>query len=74
MGRVITQSRIGQRLKAQRLRGLYGAAQQRGGKVVYFAILSEARNLSSIWAHEKKERFFASLRMTKFWRGFFRSL
>jgi hypothetical protein len=30
-----------------------------------FVILSEAKNLSSILLHEKKERFFASLRMTK---------
>ena len=30
-----------------------------------FVILSEAKNLSSIYAYEKnKERFFASLRMT----------
>jgi hypothetical protein len=33
-------------------------------KIIYFAILSEAKNLSSVWAPEKKERFFASLRMT----------
>jgi hypothetical protein len=33
-------------------------------KSVYFVILSEARNFSSLYAHEKKERFFASLRMT----------
>jgi hypothetical protein len=31
----------------------------------YFVILSEAKNLSSIEREEKKERFFASLRMTK---------
>jgi hypothetical protein len=30
-----------------------------------FVIPSEARNLSSIYAQEKKERFLASLGMTK---------
>jgi len=30
-----------------------------------FVILSEAKNLSSIYTHVKKERFFAPLRMTK---------
>src|ERR1700674_5729725 len=40
-------------------------AEQNAEKVVYFVILSEAKNLSSIYLHEKKERFFASLRMTK---------
>ncbi len=30
-----------------------------------FVILSEAKNLSLIFTPEKKERFFASLRMTK---------
>jgi hypothetical protein len=33
--------------------------------VIYFVIPSEARNLSSIQAQEKKERFLASLGMTK---------
>jgi hypothetical protein len=42
--------------------------------VVYFVIPSEARNLSSIDAQEKKERFLASLGMTKWWRGFYRRL
>jgi hypothetical protein len=49
-------------------------AEQAAEKIVYFVIPSEARNLSSIWPHEKKERFLASLRMTEFWKGFFRSL
>jgi hypothetical protein len=43
------------------------------GKVVYVVIPSEARNLSSIWPREKKERFLASLGMTKFRGVFFRS-
>jgi len=30
-----------------------------------FVILSEAKNLSSVYAHEKKERFLAPLGMTK---------
>jgi hypothetical protein len=34
-------------------------------KVFHFVILGEARNLSSIWRHEKKERFLASLGMTE---------
>jgi hypothetical protein len=34
-------------------------------KVVYFVISSEARNFSSIEHREKKERFLASLEMTK---------
>ncbi len=38
-------------------------------KVVYFVILSEAKNLSCFCAREKKERFFTSLRMTK-WNTF----
>jgi hypothetical protein len=33
-------------------------------KLSRFVILSEAKNLSSVYAYEKKERFFASLRMT----------
>jgi len=36
-------------------------------KVIYFVILSEAKNLSSVCVPEKKERFFASLRMTILW-------
>ena len=37
------------------------------GKSIYFVILSEAKNLSSIVStrKQKEERFFASLRMTK---------
>jgi hypothetical protein len=35
------------------------------GKIQNAVILSEAKNLSSVCACEKKERFFASLRMTK---------
>jgi hypothetical protein len=37
------------------------------GKTIYFVILSEAKNLSSIVStrKQKKERFFASLRMTE---------
>jgi hypothetical protein len=38
-------------------------ASQAAEKVVYFVIPSEARNLSSIYAQEKKERFLASLGM-----------
>jgi hypothetical protein len=49
-------------------------AEQAAEKAVYFVIPSEARNLTSIWPYEKKERFLASLGMTIFWRGFFRSL
>jgi hypothetical protein len=40
-------------------------AAQYAVKSTYFVILSEARNLSSVCVREKKERFFASLRMTK---------
>jgi len=43
-------------------------------KVVYFVIPSEARNLSSVYAHEKKERFLASLGMTIRVEPIFRSL
>jgi hypothetical protein len=50
-----------------------GAPLQAAEKVVYFVIPSEARNLSSIWPHEKKERFLASLGMTKSVGPFFRS-
>jgi hypothetical protein len=35
------------------------------GKSLSFVIPSEARNLSPIYAQEKKERFLASLGMTK---------
>jgi len=35
-------------------------------KTTYSVILSKAKNLSSIQAKEKKERFFGSLRMTTF--------
>src|SRR4029077_13344085 len=49
-------------------------AEQAAEKAVYFVIPSEARNLSSIWPYEKKERFLASLGMTRFWKGFFRNL
>jgi hypothetical protein len=38
---------------------------QSAGKVFYFVIPSEARNLSSTSGQEKKERFLASLGMTK---------
>jgi len=38
---------------------------QAAEKVVHFVIPSEARNLSSICTDEKKERFLASLGMTK---------
>jgi hypothetical protein len=41
---------------------------------IIFVIPSEARNLSSISAQEEKERFLASLEMTKGGGGFFRSL
>jgi hypothetical protein len=43
-------------------------------KEIYFVIPSEARNLSSIWPHEKKERFLASLGMTKGVGPHFRNL
>jgi hypothetical protein len=49
-------------------------ASQAAEKVIYFVIPSEARNLSSIQRHEKKERFLASLGMTKGVGPFFRSL
>jgi hypothetical protein len=39
-------------------------ACQAAEKSDYFVILSEAKNLSSVCPHEKKERFFASLRVT----------
>jgi hypothetical protein len=40
--------------------------------VIFFVIPSEARNLSSIFAKEKKGRFLASLGMTKVGNYFFR--
>jgi hypothetical protein len=49
-------------------------ASQAAEKRVHFVILSEARNLSPVSVQEKKERFLASLRMTKWWREFFRGL
>jgi len=45
-------------------------ASQAAKKVVIFVIPSEARNLSEGCAHEKKERFLASLGMTKSWGDF----
>jgi hypothetical protein len=42
-------------------------ACQAAEKSVYFVIPSEAKNLSSVYLHEKKERFFGrrgNLRMT----------
>jgi hypothetical protein len=50
------------------------AVLQVAKKIVYFVIPSEARNLSSIWPHEKKERFLASLGMTKGVGPHFRNL
>jgi hypothetical protein len=50
------------------------AAEWAAEKVVYFVIPSGARNLSSIQAQEKKERFLAPLGMTKRMGHFFRSL
>jgi hypothetical protein len=41
------------------------AAEKVVYKAVYFVIPNEARNLSSVCRHEKKERFLASLRMTE---------
>jgi hypothetical protein len=49
-------------------------ASQAAEKVFYFVIASEARNLSLNLPHEKKERFLASLGMTKGVGHFFRSL
>jgi len=43
-------------------------------KVIYFVIPSGARNLSSMYTHEKKERFLAPLGMTKRMGAFFRNL
>jgi hypothetical protein len=40
-------------------------AEQAAEKEDYFVILSGATNLSWFYAREKKERFFAPLRMTK---------
>jgi hypothetical protein len=45
--------------------GLRVSALQAAKKVFYFVIPSEARNLSSICRHEKKEGFLASLGMTE---------
>jgi len=39
---------------------------QAAEKVPRFVILSEAKNLSSIYVQANQERFFASLRMTTF--------
>jgi hypothetical protein len=49
--------------------GLSGAGFTGCGKSIYFVILSEAKNLSSTVStrKQKKERFFASLRITKLW-------
>jgi hypothetical protein len=47
---------------------------QAAEKIVYFVIPSGARNLSSIEAQEKKERFLAPLGMTKRMGHFFRTL
>jgi hypothetical protein len=41
-----------------------------GAKKIYFVIPSEARNLSAIYAQEKKESFLASLVMTKYLGNF----
>ena len=49
-------------------------AEQAAEKLIYFAIPSEVRNPSLILRHEKKERFLASLGMTKGVGPFFRSL
>jgi hypothetical protein len=40
-------------------------AEQAAEKVDYFVILSGAKNLSLFYTYEKKERFFAPLRMTR---------
>jgi hypothetical protein len=48
-----------------------GKRQQATGKIVHFVIPSEARNLSTVLAYENKERFLASLGMTKWWEIFF---
>jgi hypothetical protein len=49
-------------------------AEQAAEKVVIFVIPSEARNLSEGCVEEKKERFLASLGMTKSRGVLFRSL
>jgi hypothetical protein len=46
---------------------------QAAEKVIYFAFPSGARNLSSVYTHEKNERFLAPLEMTKEVGPFFRS-
>ena len=51
-------------VKGALIRHFSGTAEMAAKKVVYCVIPSEARNLSSIWLHEKKERFLASLGMT----------
>jgi len=51
-------------LKAPIYAPLKVAAEEAAGKKIN-AMPGEARNRPSIWGHEKKERFFASLRMTK---------
>jgi hypothetical protein len=53
---------------------LPGTASQAAEKVISFAFPSGARNLSSLYAHEKNERFLAPLGMTKKVEPFFRSL
>jgi hypothetical protein len=45
-------------------------AEQAAEKIAYFVIPSGARNLSSIQAEEKKERFLAPLGMKKAWGTF----
>ena len=45
------------------------AGKQAAEVIVNFVIPSEARNLSSVLAHDKKERFLASLGMTKRWES-----
>src|SRR5665213_4033740 len=55
------------KFQARSKHGVCGAGFTDCGKSIYFVILSEAKNLSSIVStrKQKKERFFASLRMTK---------
>jgi hypothetical protein len=50
------------------------AAEQSAEKAFYFVIPSEARNLSVVQAQQQKEKFLASLGMTKGVGHFFRSL
>jgi hypothetical protein len=56
-----------QGLKALLFRSLDVASEQAAEEIVNFVVPSEARNLSSVLAHDKKERFLASLGMTKRW-------